>query len=132
MRSFLKAHLDFLISDCHLSGGVDQIAKEVSALGGFIAVANTLSQQSVEVLAMSVSCRSQSTIKSRAERLSWLVNSKVGSSWPRSVIWAMQVSSACLLLFRGSISSWRTCSHSPIGPYSTNSNRSVVEADLRH
>ena len=25
----------------------------------------------------------------------------------------------------------RTCSHSPIGPYSTNSNRSVVEADLR-
>jgi hypothetical protein len=34
MCSFLKANLDFLLGDRHLRGGVDQVAKEMSTLGG--------------------------------------------------------------------------------------------------
>ena len=48
MRSFLKADLDFLLRDGHLGGGVYQIAKEVSALGGLVAVGDTSPQEVIE------------------------------------------------------------------------------------
>ena len=81
MCSFLKANLDFLFGDRHLSGGVDQIAKQVSALGGFVAVANAASQQAIETAAMRVSCRSQSTFIATAE--------ESASIWKKSMPSAM-------------------------------------------
>lgn len=52
VRSLLKADLYSLIGDRHLSGGADQIAKEVPALGGFIAVADALPQKAIEAAAV--------------------------------------------------------------------------------
>jgi hypothetical protein len=52
VRSFLKAHLDLLLRDGYLGGGIGQVAEDVVALGGCIAVAGALPQKAIEAAAV--------------------------------------------------------------------------------
>jgi len=63
----LKSDVDVLFVDGYKSGCIYEVPEDVAGLGRLVAVADLRTQQSIKLLAIRVSCRSQSTFMATAD-----------------------------------------------------------------